>query len=133
MATRQLVRLKLDIPEDLVKAFEEQASATGEFVEELMVARLETAKSWDSERPLYFNDRERGELEQLFGGKLLDSPKKVIEALKTLMTIKVGGMSITLDAATIKGINAAKASNETDGDVIRREVKRALGDYGGTW
>jgi hypothetical protein len=133
MDTKQLVRLKLDIPEDLVKVFEAEALDTGEFIEELMVKRLHTAKNWDSERPLYFDDMARQELETLFGGKLFHNPKQALDAIKTLLSIKVGGVNIAIDAQTLKGINAAKASNESEADVIKREVRRALGDYGGTW
>tara|TARA_R110000868_G_scaffold332368_1_gene593397 strand:- start:42 stop:443 length:402 start_codon:yes stop_codon:yes gene_type:complete len=133
METKQVVRLKLDVPESLLKFYEQQAGEQDVYIEDLMVARLSAAKQWDDDRPLHFSDDERQELETMMGGKLLQNPRQAIETIKALLTIKVGGVNIVVDGQTLKGINAAKASNESESDVIKREVKRALGDYGGTW
>ena len=81
-----LVRLKL-APE-LVAAYEIQADDLNLTLEELLELRLNKFVRLNDNKPLYFTDNERQELESLLG-KNISSPTELIRLMKNALSVKI--------------------------------------------
>jgi len=83
-----LVRLKLS-PE-LISAYELQAADLGLTLEEILALRLAKCVALTDNKPLYFNDEERQELESLIG-KNVSSAMEVVRLIKSALSVKIVG------------------------------------------
>lgn len=92
-----LVRLTLDIPADLLAAYTQAAESRKVPVEHLIVERLESCRTHDAIRPLYFHDAEREEAEQILGGSVFRAPTDLLHVLRTRYTVPIGMQRLSVD------------------------------------
>lgn len=85
------VRVTVVIPEDVAALYEGEGT-----LEEEMSARLINCKNYTSDKPLYFNDRQRLELEDLLK-RNFTTAQQLLVAVRQLCTVTVGGTKVPID------------------------------------
>jgi hypothetical protein len=121
------IRLPLDIASEYSWQYED-SEFTDE--DELLEDRLVKCVHHTAERPLYFNDTERAELESLLGVNLF-SARELIDRLSRTNSLTVGGVAVPLTQQVIdrlrmrcEAYNVSYAKFVTDAAVagIEREI-----------
>jgi len=82
-----LCRVSFSIPEDLYAIYEQDAADSDKTVEEVIISRLYTCRGHDSSRALYFDDKQRGRLEAMTGGRILPSADTALRRLENQASI----------------------------------------------
>jgi hypothetical protein len=90
---------------DILAEYEKQAQATGIPVEQFIEKRLARCKRHSAERPLYFNDAQRRELEETLGGELFVDAGGVNAVLNRRYRFSIEGLRISLDADLQQAVN----------------------------
>jgi len=124
------VRFVIELPDDLLAAYESQASEQGLTPNELIARRLAQCVSHNDARSLYFNDADREDLEQTLGGGMFSNAKAVLRALTTRYTVRVSGSSpIKLEEGLYTTLKTrSKETGEPLADMIQRAVSNGLSD-----
>lgn len=89
------ILVRLDVPEPLLDTYSAQASNMKVPVEALMADRLARYSAFDAQKPIYFDDTERQELERLIG-KNVTSAREVLRILERNSSLSVGTARVTL-------------------------------------
>jgi len=89
------ILVRLDVPEHLLDTYTAQADSMKVPVEALMADRLQRYSSFDAQKPIYFDDVERQELERLIG-KNVSSATEVLRILERNASLSVGTARVTL-------------------------------------
>lgn len=132
-STPTLVRIQLDLPEDLIDAYERQATSS-KSAEALIAERLRACSGHAAQRGIYLDDAQRAEVERLLGGRMFPDADSLVHALRTAYSVKVGGAEIVLPEQMYLFIQSrAQENNMSMRDVIADICQRALETfvYGG--
>jgi hypothetical protein len=123
-----IIRLQIDLPSEVLAQYEKQKPA-GQSLEELLSARLISCASHTSERPLYFTDSERAELEKILERRV-PSAKDALRHLARLASISVEGIKVNLNPRLIERLKS-RCFKHPLGEVVKREVRAGLETYCG--
>lgn len=125
------VLIKLEMSEKLYQEYEEMGGKSGRSPEEEISERLKRCKEHTANRPLYFNDAERSEMEKLTGGHLAKSPETVLARLRTAMSIVVEDVTITINQRLLQRLSSRVFRGQTMEGVIAKVVLEALERHAG--
>ena len=125
------VLIKLEMSEKLYQEYEEMGGKSGRSAEEEISERLKRCKEYTANRPLYFNDAERSEMEKLTGGHLAKSPETVLARLRTAMSIVVEDVTITINQRLLQRLSSRVFRGQTMEGVIEKVVIEALERHAG--
>ena len=124
-----LVRIQLDLPEDIIDAFERQATSS-KAAEVLIAERLRACASHDAQRGIYLNDAQRAEIERLLGGRMLTDGTALVNTMRTAYAVQINGVDLTLPEDIYLFIQTRASENrEQPREVIADICKRALENY----
>ena len=120
------VMVRLELPEALYEAYERHGSRSAREPEAEMLERLKRCKDHVANRPLYFNDAQRSELEHLSGGHITKSPDALIKRLANACSIEVGDVKITIDQRLAQRLSTRVFRGQTIEGNIKKVVIEAL-------
>lgn len=123
--------VKIELPEALYIRYEEEGARNTRSAEEEIVKRLNGCKEHTANRPLYFNDKNRRELEDLLGRHLAGDPEVLLARLRNAMKLKVGDVKITLDSHIIDRLTTRVFRGQNLEDNIKTWVVEALEKHAG--
>lgn len=132
MSTAQLteVSLRIRIPEDLAEQYQQQAEAAGVDIEELISKRLKACVTHGAQRPLFFDDDQRRELEAILQG-MFPNAKSALKALRTAMSVRVQGVPITLTPQALERFKSRHQDNSLWTDFVAFQITRMVEEYVG--
>lgn len=121
------VAVRLMLPQDLYKSYEDAALSQGLTVTELMMHRLRRCKDHNSIRPLYFNDQQRSSLETLVQKRPIETPDQALTLLTSSLAIRIGDFPpIPLSAQQVKRIGMSGYAGQTAEERLAQIVKAAI-------
>ena len=82
-------RTEITLPEPLMDHYRKLAREQNESLGTILEDQLARCKTHQSQRPLYFNDKERNELECLTGGRVLKSAEAAVRAVRNIMSFQI--------------------------------------------
>lgn len=88
--------LSLTLPADILELYEQEAEEKGITLDELVTNRLFTCRKHNANRGVYFNDKERGELERLTGGRIIYEADDALKRIRNQLSIRLGNTQVTL-------------------------------------
>lgn len=124
------LRVKLSLSEDILRQYEERARATGVALEELLARRLTETVGQTANRPIYFNDAARIELEGLLGHNL-GGAKQVLDAVGKLARIRTGPATINLNEALLARLRSRCPRNKKFDDYLGETMVMLLEQFTG--
>lgn len=125
MATKVSVNMRLEVAEEILRRYDEQVPAD-RTVEDVMSQRLASCVEHNAVRGLYFDDKQRAEMEQAFG-YLLHSASETVQLAKNLVTVKVAGVNIKLEQMILKRAQSrAQAMRMSIEEWLEREITAGL-------
>lgn len=89
-------QLRVTLPHDLFAQYQEEALEYGVEVEQLLENRLKECRDYNATMPLYFNDKQRQELEKLAGKNLRTSVEAMV-MVRRAMEVKINGLPISFN------------------------------------
>lgn len=120
------VRMVLLLPEKVIEQYEKQAKGKCS-LEKILEDRLRQCVEFTSSRPLYFNDAQRNELEEITGGHLIDSVGQVMARIRNTVSIKVGNVTVILNQQVLdRAKGRATAFRMKVEDWIKKEVEEGM-------
>ena len=123
--------IKIKLPEALYIAYEEEGARNTRSAEEEIVKRLNGCKEHTANRPLYFNDTQRAELEHLTGRHLAGDPEVILARARNMMKLKVGDVEIILDSHILNRLTTRVFRGQTLGEFIKKCVVEDLERHAG--
>jgi hypothetical protein len=84
-----LERLTLSLSAEILDDYRAQADSQGISVEELLGDRLSQCVSYNSNRPLYFNDDQRARLESVMGGGVCPDSEKAVSRIENTRSLNI--------------------------------------------
>lgn len=117
----KIVRMTIELPESLVKHYEEQGEAWGRTPEHEIATRLHRCRTYVATSPLYFTDDERRELESALGHNCTN-PGVVLQQLKHAVTLQVGEVKIELPPNLQQRLRSRVFRGQTYQAVITKQV-----------
>ncbi len=117
---------------DIVAEYEKQAQAAGIPMEQYIEMRLRRCKRHNAERPLYFNDQQRQELEETLGGQLFGDAAGVVAYIHKRYRFSIENMRIALDADLMQAVQIRAEETNTDikeflRDAIMAGIRQKVG------
>lgn len=123
------------LPQELADEYIKKAESAGVDVSTLLSNRLINCSDHDSDRAIYFSDKQRGDLEALLDSNFFDS-EKVLEKLRSLLavlrladgdeaeTIVLSPMRAyrLVDRARARNVSITKLAAALANDAIDREI-----------
>ena len=88
-------RLRVYLSSDVVGRYLEQADKAGIDVEQLLSDRLAACVTHTAQKPIYFSDGERQELEKILGKNILNA-KDLLAQIRNAISVRIGTQKITL-------------------------------------
>ncbi len=129
MPTETTVRFTIELPASTVDHYEAQAHAANKSVEELLHLRLGRCSTHDAQRPLYFTDIEREEVEQILGEGYLNTPGDVLRQLRNRYTVNIGGTKVRLEEGLYQILKErSQETHEPMRDMVLRACLNGLKD-----
>ena len=125
------VMFKIELPEALYLQYEEEGARNTRSAEEEITKRLNGCKEHTANRPVYFNDKQRKELESLLGRHLGGDPEVLLARLRNAMKLKVGDVEIVLDSHLLDRLSTRVFRGQTIEDNIEKWVIEALEKHAG--
>lgn len=107
------LRVKLDLPEGVLSAYERQADEYGVTIEEILASRLADCVQHTSVKPLYVTDEERQKLEAALRRNISTVAQLVSEVQKA-SSINVEGVSVKLSPALRQRLRSRNFSQPFD-------------------
>lgn len=132
-AAATLVRVQLDLPEDVIEHYEGLATPTRP-VEQVVADRLRTCSGHTAQRGLYLDDSNRAEVERLLGGQMFKDADALVKSLRTAYSMKIGGAEIVLPEQIYMFIQSRARENNQEMEAVILDIcTRALETfvYGG--
>src|SRR5262245_7452925 len=86
---------RIRIPDEIAAIYQDQADARGIEVEQLLAERLVNSVEFGAEKPIYFDDDERRELERMLG-KNLYSARDTLVLIRNVVSVKIQNLRITI-------------------------------------
>lgn len=125
MATKVAVSMRLEVSEDVLRRYDEQVPAD-RTVEDVMAQRLASCVEHNAVRGLYFDDKQRAELEKTFG-YLMHTAGEVVHLAQNMVTVKVAGVNIKLEQMVLKRAQSrAQAMRMSIEEWLEREITAGL-------
>jgi len=87
------VRVKLDLPANVLADYERQAADQHKPLEDVLAARLAQAVHWTAERPIYLSDVHRTEIEVILK-RNINSPRHLVDAIRMAVSLRIDGAKI---------------------------------------
>jgi hypothetical protein len=82
------VTLRVSVPQPILDQYEEQATQLGVPVEDILSVRLQNCVTLNDNRPIYFTDDQRRELDSLMGKNLRDAAD-LIKWVRKVLSVRV--------------------------------------------
>lgn len=120
---------RITIPEDLLHEYEAQASVRGVQVEDLIAERLGGCVEHRASKPLYFDDRQRQQLEQVLGRNVLNSTDALLQ-IRNAMSVRIGKVMISLKLNLMQKLRSRCIGTDWDTflqKLITDELERYVG------
>ncbi len=120
-----LLKLTLELPSDVYHEYVKQ-SPDGD-MEDVMSSRLAACVGYDADKPLYFSDAERQELEHLLG-RNLSSASEALAAVKRALTVKLDGVEVPLQPALLTRLKT-RCFGKTFPEFLKERIVRGLEEF----
>lgn len=124
------VRIVLDLPDDLCDHYASQAESHGRTLEAEMADRLRRTKDYTAQRPLYFDDDQRAQIERATGHLAMTEGQVLNRILRTL-AVKVASIKVVIPARLQERLRSRVFRGHTFEEVVAREVIAGLERYAG--
>lgn len=98
-------RFPVVLTEKQAQPYIQQAESLGKAPEDLMAERLTACSSHTAEKPLYFNDDQRRELEKLLEANF-GKPEEVINKVRPIAGVTVDGVVVPLNSRQIERLKS---------------------------
>jgi len=87
-------RVRLTLPDSLIDEYEKQADEARLSLEEILEERLEQTVEAKDNRPIYFSDAERHELDELLGINVTTA-SQIVSRVRSALSLKIGGEKLS--------------------------------------
>jgi hypothetical protein len=111
----------LALPAPVLAKYQEEAKDYGVTIEELLASRLTECVDHNATKPLYFDDKQRRELEALLG-RNVEKAASVIDVLKRSLTVKLNGIGVTLSPDTVRRLQTRCPRHINFGEWLQGQV-----------
>jgi hypothetical protein len=123
-------RVEITLPEPLMDHYRKLAREQKEPLEVILENQLFRCKDYQSQRPLYFADSQRNELERLTGGRVLKDADEAVRAVRNTMSFWVGlpgndPVQVTLENTLASRLLSRKFGRTVE-EHLQTEVKENL-------
>jgi hypothetical protein len=88
--------LSLTLPVDVLELYEAEAKEKGLTLDEVVTKRLFLCRQHSANRGVYFNDKERSELEKLTGGRIVYEAEDALKRIRNQLSIRLGNTQVIL-------------------------------------
>jgi len=122
-------RIAIPLPDNLYEAYERMAVETRMDIEDLLAKRLAAATTHDAAKPIYFNDAERQQLEQMLG-KNVSSARDVLSLVRNCVAVRINGLKITLKPSLLSRLKTRCLGMQWDKfleKIIVEDLERYVG------
>lgn len=121
-------RTEVTLPEPLMEHYRKLARAANQPVEVVIENQLDKTKEYQAQRPLYFPDSERNELERLTGGRVLKDAPAAIRAVQSIMSfiVNVPGeapVEVTLGPTLAHRLMTRNFGKTTEEHIIKEVIE----------
>lgn len=99
------VSLRVHVPSPIAEAYELEAEKRGVDLETVMSERLVETVDYTAHKPLYFNDDERQQLEQVVG-KNLSSTREALGQIRNLGSVRVQGVKVGIKVNVLERLKS---------------------------
>lgn len=123
------LQLRLLLSDEVINDYQAQADALHIRLEDLLARRLTASVDHTSSKALYFDDRDRSELEQLLGKNILNT-KDVLTLIRSAMTVRIHNLKVVLKPAILTRLKTRCLGMEWE-KFIEQRVVQALEQYVG--
>lgn len=89
------VRLRVELSEEIVAQYQQQADIAGVDLEAMLSDRLASCVSHTAVKPYYINDTDRQELEKILG-KNMRTAKDLVLQVRNAVSVKLDNVKITI-------------------------------------
>ena len=124
---REAVQVRVILPKEIADLYEIQAEDTGSTLEETLQDRLQSCVYYDSEKPLYFTDAQRQELDSLLK-RNVGSAEKALSAIRSQLTADVGGFKVLLSPNVLQRLKT-RCFGKPFEQFFRETVNRVLEEF----
>lgn len=134
-AGKLLVRANLELDDEILRGYEQEAANAGTDVDTVISQRLERCAKHDATRGLYFDDTQRDRLERIIG-KNVRTPEEAVALVAKMVVISVDKIKIHLKPILLARLQTrcfdktAEGRPDFDG-FVARVVRTSLEQYVG--
>lgn len=123
-----VVRMTITLPEELVVEYSNQADAAKRPLEKVISDRLRGCITHTSGRGLYFNDDQRGRLEKMTGGHVIQNADDALSKVRTVLEVRIGdALTIELSERILtRAASRAKSFRMSTAAWLKRELTEGL-------
>lgn len=126
---KTLCRLSLSIPEELYELYEQEATDQEKTIDEVVINRLYICRGHDSDRPIYFNDAERSELESLTGGRILPDAKTALRRLTNQSSLLLDNAKVKFGPTLLNRLKSRCGRNQSFTQFVKEKAIEGLERY----
>lgn len=116
-----LTRLSLFLPSAVLEAYRKEAKEYGVELEEMLASRLSECVTYNATKPLYFNDKDRADLEDVLG-RNVQNAQSVVSTLKRFLSVKLNGMTVTIRPTTLERLRTRAPRGMDLADWVQKKV-----------
>jgi len=124
-----LCRVSFSIPEDLYAIYEQDAADLDKTVEEVIISRLYTCRGHDSSRALYFDDKQRGRLEAMTGGRILPDADTALRRLENQASIHLDNTKVAFTPTLLSRLKSRCGRNQSFTEFVKKQAIEGLERY----
>lgn len=124
-----LCRISFSIPEDLYLLYEQDAKDVDKTVEEIIIKRLHTCRGHNASRPLYFDDKQRGRLEAMTGGRILTDADAAIRRLENQASIRLDNTKVAIKPTLLTRLKSRCGRNQPFPEFVKKQAIEGLERY----
>lgn len=118
---QQAVLTRLFLPASILDAYRKEAKEYGVEIEEMLASRLIECVSYNASKPLYFNDKDRKDLEDLLG-RNVKSAQSVLEVIRRFIGVKLNGMEVMIRPTTLERLRSRSPRGIDFAEWIQKKV-----------
>lgn len=96
LITETQTLLRVVLPNAVYQHYLAEAAAAGKDIETVLAARLEACQDYSAEKPIYFDDADRQELERCLGRNVLHTADALIQ-IRNALSVRVNKVIISLN------------------------------------
>jgi hypothetical protein len=124
---REAVQVRVILPKEIADLYEIQAEDAGFTLEQVLQERLQACVYHDSDKPLYFSDQQRQELDSLLK-RNVGSAEKALLAIRSQLTVDVNGIKVLLAPNTLQRLKS-RCFGKPFEQFFRETVNRVLEEF----